>query len=160
VEVTGKLLQSIFTAFGIPSLIVTNQGTKFVNKLNVGIFEHLVIKHQPTAPYHPVSNGQVECSHHEINAMLHMLCSLDQHDWAKMLPYAEFAINMVKTTTVLLLLFFLMFGRHPCMTFDVQLDLSFPKGEPLGSFMGRLMCMCKLPDASIKTTRSTFWRFV
>jgi hypothetical protein len=152
VEVTGELVRSIFTVFGFPSSIVTDQGTEFVNKLNAGIFERLAIEHRPTAPYHPASNGQVERSHREINAMLRVLCSPDQHDWAEMLPYVEFAINTAKTSTTLLSPFFLMFGRHPYTTLDVRLDLPFPKGEPLGSFMGRLMRMREL--AAIRDGRA------
>jgi hypothetical protein len=93
---------------------------------------------------HPASNGQVERCHREINSMLRALCSPDQHDWAEMLPYVEYAINTAQTSTTLLSPFVLMFGRNPFTSLDVRLDLPYPKGEPLGSFMGRLTRMREL----------------
>ena len=143
-EVTGELGRSIFTVFGFPATIVTDQGGEFVNKLNAGIFEQLAIEHRPTAPYHPASNGLVERCHREINEMLRALCSPDQHDWAEMLPYVEFAINTAPSSTTLLTPFFLMFGRNPYTSLDVRLDLPFPKAEPLGSFLGKLKRMREL----------------
>jgi len=76
--------------------------------------------------------------------MLRALCSPDQHDWAEMLPYVEFAINTAPSSTTLLTPFFLMFGRNPYTSLDVRLDLPFPKAEPLGSFLGKLKRMREL----------------
>jgi hypothetical protein len=143
-EVTTELFKSVFLVFGLPSTIVTDQGGEFVNKLNEAIFDRLAIEHRPTAPYHPASNGQVERCHREINTILRALTAPDQHDWAEMLPFVEFALNTAQTSTTLLTPFFLVFGRHPRIPLDVRLDLPFPKAEPLASFVGKLMRMREL----------------
>ena len=54
------LFEDIFTRFGVPREIVTDQGGKFTSKLVRGIVEKYKIKHHKSSPYHPQSNGQVE----------------------------------------------------------------------------------------------------
>ncbi len=138
-EVTGVLFQSIFLVFGFPKTVVSDQGTEFVNKLNEAVFSRLGMEHRPTAPYHPASNGQVERCHREVNVMLRALCEPDQNNWAAMLPFVEFALNTAPTSTTLLTPFYLTFGKHPYTMLDIRLDLPFPSGAPLQSYLGNLI---------------------
>ncbi|XP_055714375.1 uncharacterized protein K02A2.6-like [Phlebotomus papatasi] len=59
-EATISVLLEIFSRFGNPELIVSDNGTQFTS----GVFKQLCqsrgIQHERCSPYHPQSNGQVE----------------------------------------------------------------------------------------------------
>ena len=55
--VVNFLFEYIFTRFGVPREIVTNQGAQFTSKLVRGIVEKYEIKHHTSSPYHPQANG-------------------------------------------------------------------------------------------------------
>jgi transposase InsO family protein len=47
----------IFTLFGVPREIVTDQGTQFTSKLMRELTKKYGIKHYKYSPYHPQDNG-------------------------------------------------------------------------------------------------------
>jgi transposase InsO family protein len=47
------LFEDIFTRFGVPREIVTDQGTQFTSNLVKAIIEQYQIKHIKSSPYHP-----------------------------------------------------------------------------------------------------------
>jgi hypothetical protein len=53
------LFNDIFTRFGVPREIVTDQGTQFTSNLVKAVTEQYQIKHMKSTPYHPQENGQV-----------------------------------------------------------------------------------------------------
>jgi transposase InsO family protein len=54
------IYEYIFTRFGVPHEIVTDQGTQFTSKMMKELKEKYGIKHHKSSPYHPQDNGQVE----------------------------------------------------------------------------------------------------
>jgi transposase InsO family protein len=64
------IYEDIFTLFGVPHEIFTNQGTQFTSKLMKELTEKYGIKHCKYSPYHPQANGQVECSNKVLEAIL------------------------------------------------------------------------------------------
>ena len=57
---TVKLLESVFSRFGYPETIVSDNGTQFCSKEFNEMCQLNGIKHIRTAPYHPMSNGRAE----------------------------------------------------------------------------------------------------
>ena len=43
----------LFLVMGIPSVVTTDQGREFHNKLNKQLIDGFGIKHRLTTPYHP-----------------------------------------------------------------------------------------------------------
>jgi transposase InsO family protein len=58
--VVDFLFNDIFTRFGVPQEIVTDQGTQFTSNLIKDVTEQYQIKHRKYTPYHPQETGQVE----------------------------------------------------------------------------------------------------
>ena len=58
-----KFLQKqIFTRFGTPRAIVSDEGSHFCNKLFDNLLAKYGVRHRTALPYHPQSNGQAEVS--------------------------------------------------------------------------------------------------
>lgn len=59
-EATIKICRKIFATFGIPKMLVSDNGTQFTSQE----FQHFLrmngVVHRRSAPYHPATNGQAE----------------------------------------------------------------------------------------------------
>ena len=56
----AQALLEIFTAFGSPSIIISDNGTEFKNVIVKSLDELLKISHTFTVPYNPRTNGSAE----------------------------------------------------------------------------------------------------
>lgn len=57
---TIEILRRIFCRFGMPEVLVSDNGTQFTSESFAGYCESNGIVHLKTAPFHPQSNGQAE----------------------------------------------------------------------------------------------------
>jgi len=57
---TQFIYERIICRYGTPSIIQSDQGTNFVNKVIAQLTEKFRIRHKKSSPYHPQSNGLVE----------------------------------------------------------------------------------------------------
>lgn len=58
---TAKILyENIFTRFGLPIEIVSDQGVHFINEVIEFLLAEFMVLHKCSAPYHPQANGQAE----------------------------------------------------------------------------------------------------
>ena len=55
----GKMI-STFATFGIPEILVTDNGSNFTSSEFAAFLKSNGIRHIKTAPYHPASNGLAE----------------------------------------------------------------------------------------------------
>lgn len=69
-SVVKFIYEDIFTRFGVPREIVTDQGTQFTSKLMKELTEKNGIKHCKSSPYHLQDNGQVESTNKVLEAIL------------------------------------------------------------------------------------------
>ena len=64
------LFEEIFTHFGVPREIMTDQGTQFMSNMVKTIIQKYHIRHKVSTPYHPQANGQVESTNKVLEAIL------------------------------------------------------------------------------------------
>lgn len=76
------LYGAIFTRFGVPRELVTNQGDQFTSNLISTLMNEYIIRHGKSSPYDPHANGKVEISNREIEAILTKIVTLHIKDWA------------------------------------------------------------------------------
>ena len=62
--------KKIFTRFGTPRAIVSDEGSHFCNKLFDNLLAKYGVRHRTALPYHLQSNGQAEVSNREIKLIL------------------------------------------------------------------------------------------
>ena len=72
-ESVAEALVNIFTRVGIPSEIMSDQGTQFVSSVMTEVSRLLSIKQMVTTPYHPMCNGLIERFHLVLKTMLKRL---------------------------------------------------------------------------------------
>jgi hypothetical protein len=75
------IYEYIFTRFGVPREIVTDQGTQFTSKLMKELTDKYGIKHCKYFPYHPQENGQVESTNKVLESILTKTIQLHHRDW-------------------------------------------------------------------------------
>jgi hypothetical protein len=98
-SVVDFLFNDIFTRFGVPREIVTDQGTQFTSNLVKVVTEQYQIKHRKSTPYHPQANGQVESTNKVIESILTKTVQLHHKDWADRLLEALWAYRITWRNT-------------------------------------------------------------
>jgi transposase InsO family protein len=58
--VSHFIFDVIITTFGCPKILMSDQGTHFINKTVEALTQEFEVHHQKSTPYHPQSNGTVE----------------------------------------------------------------------------------------------------
>ncbi|CAH8590406.1 unnamed protein product [Schistosoma haematobium] len=53
-------LRQLFSRFGVPDVLVTDNGTQFISSIFSDFCKRFGVKHVRSPPYHPQSNGQAE----------------------------------------------------------------------------------------------------
>jgi len=79
------LYEDIFTRFGVPREIVTDQGNQFTSNLVEKLMEEYKIKHRRSTPYHPQENGQVESTNKVLESIITKTIHIHRRDWAERL---------------------------------------------------------------------------
>ena len=73
---------NIFSRFGTPRAVISNEGSHFCNKLFASLLAKYGVKHRVTLAYHPQSNGQAEVPNREFKKILEKTVSVTSKDWA------------------------------------------------------------------------------
>ncbi len=79
--VMGFLHKHVFTRFGTPRAIISDEGSHFVKKWLKWLLDKYDMKHKIATAYHPKSNGQVERVNREIKGILEKVVCLGKKDW-------------------------------------------------------------------------------
>ena len=71
----------IFSQFGTPRAIVSDEGTHLCNKLFDSLLSKYGVRLITTLAYHPQCNGQAEISNREIKKILEKTVNTSRKDW-------------------------------------------------------------------------------
>ncbi|XP_068209250.1 uncharacterized protein [Palaemon carinicauda] len=89
-------LVNIFTQYGIPRIVQTDQGTNFTSTLFQEVMKVMGIKHSMSTVYHPQSQGCLERFHQTLKEGLTKFCEETGKDWEEGLPFVLYADSMKK----------------------------------------------------------------
>ncbi|KAL1274384.1 hypothetical protein QQF64_027198 [Cirrhinus molitorella] len=122
-KATAKnIAQELFllcTRVGIPSEILTDQGTPFMSRLMADLCRLLRVKQLRTTVYHPQMDGLVERFNQTLKQMLKRVAAEDRKNWDLLIPYVLFGIREVPQASTGFTPFELLFGRQPRGLLDV-----------------------------------------
>ncbi|KAM6550362.1 hypothetical protein CsatB_000170 [Cannabis sativa] len=82
------LHKHVFTRFGTPRALISDEGTHFVNKVLAALLAKYSVKHKIATAYHPQTNGQAEISNREIKGILEKVVNPNRKDWSQRLDDA------------------------------------------------------------------------
>lgn len=109
----AEVFSAVFHYCGIPEDIISDRGPQFISRVWKAFMEKLGITVSLTSGFHPQSNGQVKRLNQEIGRYLKTYCVNNQNDWAKYVPWVEYAQNSLKHSATNLTPFQCVLGFQP-----------------------------------------------
>jgi transposase InsO family protein len=134
----GSTLFDVFTTFGFPKIVQSDNGTEFVNAVLKQLFFGAKIDHRLITPYHPRANGIAERTVQTAVSTIKKLLDGVQKEWDMSVPFTQFAMNTKVAAIHKSTPFSVLFGRSmnqfadfssiaetPSMPVDVQARIQF-----------------------------------
>ena len=119
-SVVEFIYEEIFTRFGAPREIVTDQGTQFTSKSMKEITMKYGIWHWKSSAYHPQANGQVESTNKVLESILTKTIHLHHKDWEDRLPEALCAYRITWRNTTGHTPYELVYGKQVLLPIEFQ----------------------------------------
>eukprot|EP00253_Pinus_taeda_P025950 PITA_25950 len=119
-SVVNFLYEDIFTRFGVPKEIVTDQGSQCTSNLVEKLMEKYKIKHRISTPYHPQANGQVESTNKVLESIITKIVHLHRRDWEERLPEALWAYRTTWRNTTRHSPYELVYGKEVLLPIEFQ----------------------------------------
>jgi Integrase core domain len=142
------------TYYGIPIVVLTDNGSKFASKFMAVVTQILGIKHVYTYAYRPSTNGQVERFNATLTDSLTLLCS-NEKNWDQVIGIACHAYNGTVYSSTGYAPFELSCTRDPSVAaWTTQPILALPDRKDKHIFKRKLLERVQRLSAAAKETNS------
>ena len=122
------LVDRVFSRFGLPVVLHSDQGANFESTLMHEVCDVMGITTTRTTAYHPQCDGQVERQNRTLQDMLAAFCTKHDNDWDLWIDAAVFAYNTSRQESLQTSPYEIVFGRIPRL--PLELELGLPLKDP------------------------------
>ncbi|QRW22889.1 Retrotransposable element Tf2 protein [Rhizoctonia solani] len=133
-ELAELFLEHVWKRHGMPEKTISDRGRVFNNKFLKALYKRLGIDPHFSLAYHPQSNGQTERVNPSIKHFLRAYSGINQRDWTKWLPMAEFAYNNAVHSSTGKTPFKALYGWEPTLT-PSNVPTDVPEADDLAQTM-------------------------
>jgi transposase InsO family protein len=131
VATAKTLFNRVFSVFGFPEVVHSDQGRSFVSKVMAESYKLAGTEVSSTTAYCPTGNATCERVNQSILNLLGTLPSDQKPRWKNYLQTLMYTYNTTIHETTKYSPFYLMFLRHPRLPIDVLLDVNDESGKEL-----------------------------
>ena len=121
-EMIEFFMEFIVFRFGVPRIVVTDNGTQFIGKDFEDTLKELKIKHVKASVAYPQSNGQVEATNKIILQGLKKRLQDAQRTWVNELPNVLWEYRTSPRSTTKETPFRMTYGTEAILPMDINLD--------------------------------------
>ncbi|QRW23208.1 Retrotransposable element Tf2 protein [Rhizoctonia solani] len=133
-ELADLFLRHVWKKYGMPEKTISNRGRVFNNKFLKALYKRLGIDPHFSSAYHLQSNGQTERVNPTVEHFLRAYSGINQRDWVKWLPMAEFAYNNAVHSSTGKSPFKALHGWEPSLT-PSNVPTDVPEADDMASQM-------------------------
>ncbi|XP_038874981.1 uncharacterized protein LOC120067503 [Benincasa hispida] len=109
--VENFLKKNIFTRYGTPSALISDEGSNFINHIITNLLTKFNVSHRVSTAYQLQTNGQAEISNKEIKTILEKVVSASRKDCSPKLDEALWAYMTAFKTPIDMSSYALVFGK-------------------------------------------------
>ncbi|XP_028078287.1 uncharacterized protein K02A2.6-like [Camellia sinensis] len=124
VGVANFIRENIICRFGMPKVMLSNNGTSFVDRHAGRLLDAYQIKHHKSSPYYPQGNGQVEVTNKTLIRILSQMMDEAGGTWSEQLPVALWAYRMSKRKPTQATPFSLVNGSKAVLPVELAVPLA------------------------------------
>ena len=111
---------NLICRYGVPSRIITDNGSNLNNKMMRELCEEFKIVHHNSSPYMLKMNGAVEASNKNIKKIIQKMV-VTYKDWHEMLPFALHGYRTSVRTSTGATSFSLVYGMEVVLPVEVEI---------------------------------------
>ena len=126
--VAKTLERELFSRYGVPEQIHSDQGTQFTSALMQSVYKELGISGTTTPAYNPKSNP-VERTHRDLGRLLRACVDDHPQDWEDFLPDCLLAMRISVNRTTGFSPFFMLYGREAVLPLDLMYRNPFDEAK-------------------------------
>ena len=127
-ETLKTLVARVFSVFGTPAAVVTDNGPAFVSGLGRAMADYFGYRHIHVLPYNAQANGTAESAVKRIKLLLDRQTK-GYRDWHRLLPLMQLLLNSATHTSTGVSHFCALFGREPDGLERLENPALYPDGD-------------------------------